>query len=86
MKFNRHAGHRGTSLPGGTLRWSRHLTFGFNRTLWKDPRYGALNVMGQYEWLMRDPWAVPSGAPKATHDSTVYADCRYTVPGAGPAF
>ena len=40
------------------------ITFGFNQTIWRDPRYGAINVMGQYEWLERDPWYVAAGAPK----------------------
>ena len=64
----------------------QELTFGFNRTIWKDPRYGAVNVMGQYEWLTRDPWAVITGAPKAAHDSDVYGDFRYTLPGSMPHF
>ena len=25
------------------------FTFGFNQTMWASPRYGAINVMGQYE-------------------------------------
>jgi hypothetical protein len=62
------------------------LTFGFNQTMWRNPRYGAINVMGQYEYLMRDPWFVAAGAPKATHDSTIYFNIRYTLPGAMPNF
>jgi hypothetical protein len=62
------------------------LTFGFNQTIWRDPRYGAINVMGQYEWLERAPWFVAAGAPKNTHDNTIYFDIRYTLPGAMPNF
>jgi hypothetical protein len=61
-------------------------TFGFNQTVWRDPRYGAINVMGQYEYLTRDPWYVAVGAPKNTHDNTIYLDIRYTLPGAMPKF
>ena len=32
------------------------MTFGFNQTIWKNPRYGALNFMGQYMYEVRDPW------------------------------
>ena len=59
----------------------QEVTFGFNQTFWKSPRYGAINLMGQYEWLERMPWYVAAGAPKNTHDSTIYFDIRYTLPG-----
>jgi hypothetical protein len=62
------------------------ITGGFNRTIWGDPRYGAINFMGQYEWLQRAPWYVAPGAPKGTHDNTVYLDVRYTLPGSMPNF
>ena len=62
------------------------LTFGFNQTFWRDPRYGAINVMGQYEYLMRAPWYVAAGAPEETHDNTIYFNIRYTLPGAMPNF
>jgi hypothetical protein len=62
------------------------ITFGFNQTIWASPRYGAVNVMGQYEWLERDPWFVAVGAPKNTHDNTIYVNVRYTLPGGMPNF
>jgi uncharacterized spore protein YtfJ/uncharacterized coiled-coil protein SlyX len=62
------------------------VTFGFNQTMWRNPRYGAINLMGQYEWLERDPWYVAAGAPKATHDSTIYINIRYSLPGSMPNF
>ena len=37
--------------------------------------------MGQYEWLQRNPWFVAAGAPKGTHDNTIYFNLRYTLPG-----
>ncbi|HEX4133137.1 MAG TPA: hypothetical protein VHY84_00845 [Bryobacteraceae bacterium] len=64
----------------------QEITFGFNQTMWKNPRYGAINVMGQYEWLERMPWYVAAGAPKNTHDNTIYFDLRYTLPGSTPNF
>jgi hypothetical protein len=84
----------GTSLVGYGYKGSANsqnraineVTFGFNQTMWRDPRYGAINVMGQYEWLERDPWFVAAGAPKETHDNTIYVDIRYTLPGAMPKF
>jgi hypothetical protein len=62
------------------------ITFGFNQTIWRDPRYGAINFMGQYEWLERALWYNSPTAPKQTHDNTIYLDVRYTLPGAMPNF
>jgi hypothetical protein len=62
------------------------ITFGFNQTMWRDPRYGAINFMGQYEWLERALWYNAPTAPKQTHDNTIYLDIRYTLPGAMPNF
>jgi hypothetical protein len=61
-------------------------TFGFNQTMWSNPRYGGINLMGQYEYLERSPWAISGGNPKQTHDSTIYFDIRYTLPGSMPNF
>ena len=60
-------------------------TFGFNETVWGSPRYGAINLIGQYEYLTRNPWYIGTG-PRATHDNTIYFDIRYTLPGSIPAF
>ena len=83
----------GTKLVGYGYRGSansqnraiQEISFGFNQTLWKDAKYGALNLMGQYEYLTRNPWFVAAGAPKSTHDNTVYMNFRYTLPGGVPA-
>jgi hypothetical protein len=85
----------GTSLVGYGYRGSansqnraiQEISFGFNQTLWKDAKYGALNFMGQYEYLMRSPWywAANVAGGKGTHDNTVYFNIRYTLPGGAPA-
>jgi hypothetical protein len=82
----------GTSLIGYGYRGAansqnrsiQEITFGFNQTIWKDPKYGAINLMGQYEYLMRLPWYVAANAPKGTHDNTIYFNIRYTLPGSAP--
>jgi hypothetical protein len=83
----------GTSLIGYGYRGSansqnrsiQEITFGFNQTIWRDPKYGAINLMGQYEYLMRLPWYIAVNAPKGTHDNTIYFNVRYTLPGTAPA-
>ena len=79
----------GTSLigygyhGGSQNRAIQEVTIGYVQTIWKDPKYGALSMISQYEWLDRDPWSVLSG-PKNAHDSSVYVDIRYTLPGSAP--
>ena len=79
-------GYGYTGSPNSQNRNIQEITFGFNQTIWANPRYGAINAMGQYEWLNRDPWFVALGAPKATHDNTIYFNLRYTLPGSMPPF
>jgi hypothetical protein len=76
-------GYRGSA--NSQNRAIQEVTVGFNQTLWKDAKYGALNFMGQYEYLTRNPWYVAANAPKATHDNTIYFNFRYTLPGGAPA-
>jgi hypothetical protein len=72
--------------PNSMNRAIQEGTFGFNQTMWKNPRYGAINLMGQFEYATRDPWALLKGNPKSAHDDTVYFNIRYTLPGSMPNF
>jgi hypothetical protein len=82
----------GTSLVGYGYHGSansqnrdiQELTAGLTQTAWKDPRYGALSFIYQYEYLTRDPWYVAPGSAKNAHDNTIYFDIRYTLPGGAP--
>ena len=64
---------------------SQEITLDMNRTLWKDVRYGALNLICQYSYLTRSPWYVASGAPADAGANMVFLDLRYTLPGLAPA-
>jgi hypothetical protein len=79
-------GYGYTGSPNSQNRAIQEVTFGFNQTLWASPRYGAINFMGQYEYLTRAPWFIAAGAPEATHDNTIYINLRYTLPGGMPNF
>jgi len=82
----------GTSLVGygfkgssnGQNRSIEEYTLGFNQTIWKDAKWGALNYMMQWMYLTRNPWYVASGQPGGAHDNTVFLNLRYTLPGAPP--
>jgi hypothetical protein len=79
-------GYGYTGSPNSQNRAIQEITLGFNQTIWKNPRYGAFNVMGQYEYLFRNPWYVAPRSPRAAHDNTIYINIRYTLPGSMPNF
>jgi hypothetical protein len=68
-------------------RATQELTFGLNHTLWRDAKYGALQMFYQYAYFMRDPWYVnlAAGAPRNTHESAIWFNVRYLLPGQAPS-
>jgi hypothetical protein len=75
-------GYIGSS--SGQNRTIQEATFGFNQAIWKHPKYGALNLIGQYSYDTRDPWYVATGQPVNATMNQVYFDLRYTLPGSAP--
>jgi hypothetical protein len=61
------------------------FTIGFNRTIWKDAKYGALNFAGQYAYFNRNPWYVTTGTPDHAYMNEIFFNIRYTLPGAAPS-
>jgi hypothetical protein len=57
-------------------------TIGFNQTLWKDGKYGALNFLGQYSYVSRKLWATVN--PSDAHLNMVFLDLRYSLPSSAP--
>ena len=75
----------GYGIHGGSQnRNIQEFTLGYVQTFWKDAKYGALSMITQYEWLNRYLWYVAPNTPKGGHDSTIYVDIRYTLPGSAP--
>jgi hypothetical protein len=68
----------------GQNRTIQEITFDLNQTLWKDARYGAVNLMFQYSYLMRSPWFVAASAPKSASENMAFFNLRYTLPGSAP--
>lgn len=60
------------SIQEGTIDWII--------TLWKDPPYGALQLVNQVSYLTRSPWFVGPGQPKNARSTMVWADIRYILP------
>lgn len=71
--------------PSSQNRAIQEGSLGFNQTLWKDAKYGALNFMGQYSYLTRNPWFIAAGSAKDAHLSMAFLNLRYTLPGSAPA-
>ena len=59
-------------------------TIGFNQAVFKHPKYGAVNIIGQYSYLTRSPWYTAVGMPKNAIDNMVFLNLRYTLPGSAP--
>jgi hypothetical protein len=73
----------GYGYPGSPTSNNRLLaeyTLGYTHTFFKSPNYGSLQLINQYSYLERTPWAVPSGSPAHAHTNMVYNDLRYTLP------
>lgn len=77
-------GYGYTGSPSGQNRAVQEITFGFAQTFWKDPKYGALTLMGQYSYLARNPWYIATGQPEDAHLNMLFLNLRYTLPGTAP--
>jgi hypothetical protein len=78
----------GYGYPGAPLDHNRSLqqvTLGYTRTFWRDPNYGALQIISQYSYLVRHPWSVAAGQPGGATNNFLYLSLRYVLPGAPPA-
>jgi len=77
-------GYGYTGSPNGQNRAIQEPTLGFNQTIWKDAKWGAVNFMGQYSYLTRNPWYVASGQPANASLNMLFFNLRYTLPGSAP--
>ncbi|HEV3036923.1 MAG TPA: hypothetical protein VHA33_03965 [Candidatus Angelobacter sp.] len=73
-------GFGGTNSPNSANRAIQEGTLGWTQTFWKNPQYGAVQLMTQYSYLTRAPWFVALGAPKNAHLSMGWVNLRYTLP------
>jgi uncharacterized coiled-coil protein SlyX len=77
-------GYGYSGSPSSQNRTIQEATLGFNQTVWKHPTYGAINIIGQYSHLTRNPWSVATGQPANAMLNEVFLDLRYTLPGSAP--
>lgn len=72
----------GYGIPGAAAanRAIDETSVGATQTFFREPRYGALQLIGQYSYVKRTPWSVPDGAPPDAHVHMVYLNIRYVLP------
>lgn len=69
----------------GNNRTVQETTIGVQQTLWKDPKWGGLQIYAQYSRVWRDPWwFATAAAPRQADTNMLFLDLRYILPGAPP--
>ncbi|HLJ91231.1 MAG TPA: hypothetical protein VKZ53_30820 [Candidatus Angelobacter sp.] len=79
-KANTFIGYGGPGSANSNNKSIQEPTFGWIQTFWKQPQYGALQLITQYSYLTRAPWFVATNAPKNAHLSMGWVNLRYTLP------
>jgi hypothetical protein len=73
----------GFGYPGSSSSANRQFQepiFGYYYTYWKNPKYGALQLITEYAFLTRAPWYVAPGTPSTAHAHMVFGSMRFTLP------
>jgi hypothetical protein len=73
----------GYGYPGSSNSQNKQmdeLTLANTFTFWKNPAYGALQLIGQLSYVDRKPWYVAAGAPSKADATMIFLDLRYVLP------
>ena len=73
-------GFGGPGSASSNNRAIQEPTFGWIQTFWRNPQYGALQLITQVSYVTRAPWVVAVGAPKNAHLTMGWVDVRYVLP------
>ncbi len=68
------------SIAESNNRYMQEHTLGIIQTFWRNPQYGAIQLMIQASYIGREPWWVVPGTPTNAHLGMAYVDFRYTLP------
>lgn len=79
-KPNTIIGFGGLGSAGTNNRSLQQPTFDWTQTFWRNPQYGAIQLVTQTSYLTRSPWFVAPGTPKNAHLVMVYTTIRYVLP------
>ncbi|HEY2392032.1 MAG TPA: hypothetical protein VGK22_12750 [Candidatus Angelobacter sp.] len=73
-------GFGGTNSANTNNRAIQEGSFDWTQTMWRNPQYGALQLVTQTSYLTRAPWFVATGAPKNAHLMMGYVSLKYIIP------
>jgi hypothetical protein len=73
-------GFGGPNSPNSANRAVQEATLDWTQTFWRNPQYGAVQLVTQWSYLTRAPWFVAVGAPKNAHLFMSYVSLRYVLP------
>jgi hypothetical protein len=79
------AGYGYSGAPNSQNKSVQEFTASINQTLWKNPQFGALNLMFQYAYFTRNPWYLATGVPTNAYMNEFWINLRYTLPGSAPS-
>ena len=79
-KPNTFVGFGGPGSSNAANRSIQEPTVDWITTFWKNPQYGALQLMTQASYLTRSPWVVPVNTPKNARSTMIWANLRYVLP------
>ena len=79
------ASYLGFGFPGSSSanRQFQEPSFGYYYTYWKNPKYGALQLITEYAYLTRAPWYTAPGTPSTAHAHMIFGSMRFTLPQGG---
>jgi hypothetical protein len=60
------------AIQEGSIDWTQ--------TFWRNPQYGAVQLVTQTSYVTRSAWFVPAGAPKNAHLMMGYVSLKYVLP------
>jgi hypothetical protein len=55
-------------------------SFDWIQTFWRNPQYGAVQLVTQTSYVTRAPWFVAAGAPKNAHLMMAFVSLKYILP------
>jgi hypothetical protein len=73
----------GYGFPGSSNTNNRSIeegSFATNTMLWQEASHGALQLITQSSYVLREPWYVASGSPKDAHAFVEFVSLRYIIP------
>ncbi|HEY7402606.1 MAG TPA: hypothetical protein VIB39_03725 [Candidatus Angelobacter sp.] len=73
-------GFGGPNSPNSANRAIQEGTFDWTQTFWRNPQYGAVQLVTQTSYVTRAPWFVALGAPKNAHLMLAFVSLKYVLP------